>query len=238
MRRPLRHPSREELLAFAESLVDSHVTVQARVAAHVNRCPRCSEEVRGFRASLTFTASASELEPSKDLAAQILLAAQQQKERRRAWPWPAPVRAARVLGVVIVLALGGVCWFRFMLGMGAGAISELAGGSEFAATGTTEPGAAVAEPPRPEELQALAESVKLAPGKPLNDRERYLRSLAASAADDLGAARDVRRRYPGLARAAALERASLDAQRQAFRALFLYQELPPPEPATPDAPER
>ena len=60
----LRHPARQELVAFAESLVDRSSRVSAFLAAHVNSCPRCTAEVRAIRASLEFTASASAPEPS------------------------------------------------------------------------------------------------------------------------------------------------------------------------------
>ena len=73
----LRHPPRQELVAFAESLVDRSSSVSAFLAAHVSSCPRCTAEVRAIRASLEFTASAAAPEPSGDLARQILAGARE-----------------------------------------------------------------------------------------------------------------------------------------------------------------
>lgn len=236
MRPPKRHPSREELLAYAESLVDKGILVSSRIAAHVNGCKRCAEEVHGFRASLTFTASAQELEPSKDLSTQILLAAQQQKElQKRRWTFPAPVRFAYVTASIVGLSVFGIFWFRVMLGTAAERASE--GNTGVAATAHELPRLSPVEEQRLiAEINALAEAVRLTPDKPRNDRERFLRRLVSTATADWAAARDALRRNPNLASAEKLKRDALDAQRRALRALFLYQELPAPEDR--ESPER
>lgn len=229
MRPPKRHPSREELLAYAESLVDKGVPVSQRIAAHVSRCTRCADEVKGFRASLSFTASAQELEPSRDLATQILLAAQQEKElQRRQWTFSAPVRFAYVAGIVLGLAVLGVLWFRVTLGAADERLADTGIGAPAAVQDTLKLSPAL-ERQWMAEVHSLAEAVRLTPEKPQNDRERFLRRAVDTASADLAAARDALRRYPNLASAETLKRDALDAQRQALRALFLYQELPAPK---------
>lgn len=225
---PKRHPSREELLAYAESLVDKGVPVSSRIAAHVSRCTRCADEVKGFRASLSFTASAQELEPSRDLATQILLAAQQQKDlQRRRWAFPAPVRFAYMAGIVVGLAVLGVFWFRVMLGTAEERLADTAIGAPAAVQEMLKLSPAL-ERQWMAEVNALADAVRLTPDKAQNDRERFLRRVVDAASADLAAAHDALRRYPLQARAEQLKRDALDAQRRALRALFLYQELPAP----------
>ncbi|MFP4500328.1 MAG: hypothetical protein ACLFTT_04955 [Candidatus Hydrogenedentota bacterium] len=112
------HPTRQQLLAHAESLADRNAPVSASLAAHVQRCERCRREVARIRESIDLAAAAGPLEPSRDLTAQILIAAQQEQPGRIAW-WKRlwPVRALAVVLAVIAVGAAGALGFAAVLGI-------------------------------------------------------------------------------------------------------------------------
>ena len=70
----LGHPSKPELLAYAEGLVDGR-GISTTTARHIKTCPVCSREAAEIRASIEFTASARQLDPAEDSISRILIAA-------------------------------------------------------------------------------------------------------------------------------------------------------------------
>lgn len=68
------HPSKQALLAYAESMQDQGGAIDREMASHLQACAACKAEVEAMRASLSFAASAPELEVSADMTARILMA--------------------------------------------------------------------------------------------------------------------------------------------------------------------
>jgi hypothetical protein len=116
--RAMWHPTRQQLLDHAESLALRGAPVSASLAGHVQRCARCRGEVARIRESIDVTAAAGPLEPSRDLTAQILLAAQQKQPRHGRWgTWLRPLRAVMVVLAVVVAGAGGTFVFAVVLGV-------------------------------------------------------------------------------------------------------------------------
>jgi hypothetical protein len=121
---PLSHPSRQQLHDYAESHVHRETPVQATVAGHVNRCARCKTEVAEIRESLSFTHSAGHLEPTQDLTAQILMAAQQERRGQRP-AWWMRVRWLRAVGAaMVIVAILAVGAFAFAYALGTGYLQQ------------------------------------------------------------------------------------------------------------------
>ena len=103
-----RHPGKHALLAYAENLVDNRAAIDRSLAAHLSRCAACQAEVRAVQASLSFAASAPELEPGGELTMQILLAGKQARTemKKSATPlrmaWKVAQGCACAAGMVIV----------------------------------------------------------------------------------------------------------------------------------------
>lgn len=106
-----RHPAKAALLAYAENLVDNRAAIDRSMAAHLSQCAACQAEVRAMQESLSFTASAPELEPGNDLTAQILMAGKQARSemKRGASPlrtaWKVAQACACAAGMVLVAGL-------------------------------------------------------------------------------------------------------------------------------------
>lgn len=75
------HPSRADLLDFAELLERNSGPASAGIAAHVSECARCAREVERARATIAITEHAGELEPTREWRAQMLLNARQVRGR-------------------------------------------------------------------------------------------------------------------------------------------------------------
>jgi len=78
----LGHPSRPELLAYAEGLVDGR-GISAATARHITACPVCAKEVAAIRSSIEFAASAHTLDPAEDSVSRILIAARTERRATR-----------------------------------------------------------------------------------------------------------------------------------------------------------
>jgi len=221
----MRHPSREQLLAYVESLIDQATPVSSTVAAHVAGCKRCAAEVRDMRESLDFTASAQALEPSKDLTAQILLAAQDNHSREPRWRVPEPLRRAGRLAAVVVLGLGVATWFRFVLAPSPNDIaSSLAVRDGSGPVPVSQPVLSTRD--RMDEITRLAAATAADPRTPKRPAERALRRIAIMVSENIKAARDALRRNPRSPRARAALEHALAVEEDALRALYLIQSPP------------
>lgn len=78
----LGHPSKPDLLAYAEGLVDGR-GISAATARHITACPVCAREVAEIRASIEFAASANRLDPAEDSVSRILIAARSERRATR-----------------------------------------------------------------------------------------------------------------------------------------------------------
>jgi len=217
-----RHPTRQQLVAYAECLVDGRTAIPVPIAGHVQRCPQCTREVRLMRASLEFTASAPGLEPSSDLTAQILLGAKQERNTRR--PRRLAVLWMGVKGLTFTAAMAAVTIVVFgaVLGdPGVGAIVQ-----------AVAPAEARAQEPSPEDLGKTASQVrKLAAAvrnpalESANPRE-WERRRALNAMDaDIAAALDALERNPGCVRASHIVHANVERQARTLRDLYADRAL-------------
>jgi anti-sigma factor RsiW len=218
-----RHPTRYQLVAFAESMLDRRSPVSAAMASHISSCPSCAAEVQAIRMCLEFTASAPVLEPSSGLTGQILRSARQERRVQS----PARCRLASLTtalrGAVYAAGLAAVAVMVFG--------AALNGGS---------PGASAAAPlpqmagnhPTPEalqktaqEVQALAAAVRSDSGEAQTPLERS-RRLAVSVMDaDIAAAMLALQRNPGCTRATHIVNANLQRQAETLRNLYVERKL-------------
>jgi hypothetical protein len=79
----VRHPSKSELLAYAESLSRGQGAFSAHVGAHIAQCAICRKEVCRMCATFSFTRVIPQLTPSPDLQARTLAAAYQERSTRQ-----------------------------------------------------------------------------------------------------------------------------------------------------------
>ena len=227
----LRHPPRQELVAFAESLVDRSSPVSAFLAAHVSSCPRCTAEVRAIRASLEIAASASASapEPSGDLARQILAGAREARlqtpESARKKPSFAGSLFRAALYATATAALA-VLTFGMAVNTGdTGAPSHPA----------LRPAPQVAQTPgmvSPESIlrkagaiKRLAAAVSRTDSPPRTLREWERRRAVEGVSQDLSAAMAAHERNPGCVRADEMVRTHLDRQVDGLRDLFVERTL-------------
>ncbi|MCC6699018.1 MAG: hypothetical protein IT365_25570 [Candidatus Hydrogenedentes bacterium] len=216
----LGHPSKLELLAYAEGLVDGH-GISTATARHVTTCKECAKEVAGIRASIEFTASANELSPSEDLAKQILVAARTERSTQRRARGRTPLIILK--GFTYAAGIVGLCtvYFSYALGDGASARTEMR---------ASVPVRTTASGPTPEEIrkatseiQTLAAAVGSRTEAPRNLRE-WQQTRAVLALDaDLSAARQALLRNPGCERANRVFRANIPRQAQALKTLYYVE---------------
>lgn len=77
----LKHPTRTQLITYAEALVDGRGPIFSGIARHLTQCPQCSAEVEAICSSLRFLNSAPKIEPPKELSLEILKRAREQKNK-------------------------------------------------------------------------------------------------------------------------------------------------------------
>jgi hypothetical protein len=224
----IRHPSKPELLAYVESLLDSSRSpISAKTGGHIAACGSCQVAVRAIRASLEFAQQAPALEPSKELTNQILLAAQNERVTARTHPVD---RRAQVWG----LAKG--------VGFAAGlvVISTLYFGSALRETPRDiKPASAVAKPvlamastPSPDailkasaEVEALVVAVSSPSGKPQGVLEREYRRQVQARKEDISRAVQALQQNPRCMRAGFLLNSNLQRQAEILRKLYAERSL-------------
>lgn len=217
-----RHPTRQQLVAYAECLVDGRTAIPVPIAGHVQRCPQCTREVRLMRASLEFTASAPGLEPSNDLTAQILMGAKQERHTRRPRRLAVLWMGVKGLGFTAGMAAVAIVVFGAVLG-------DPGAGTADVAVATAE---TPAEEPSPEELgRAVSQVRKLAaavrrPASNSADPREWERRRALNAMDaDITAALDALERNPGCVRASHIVHANVERQARTLRDLYADRSL-------------
>jgi len=122
----LKHPTRTQLITYAEALVDGKGTIFSGIARHLTQCPQCSAEVESICSSLRFFNSAPTIEPPKELALQILKRAKEQKKQDEQTAISVK-RHSPVLVVLCVLVWMALGYFLFVTGYNPSAQSDLIG---------------------------------------------------------------------------------------------------------------
>ncbi|MCC6142881.1 MAG: hypothetical protein IT368_03635 [Candidatus Hydrogenedentes bacterium] len=224
-----RHPTKRELLAFAENLVDRRSPVSAPLAAHVNACPACAQEVRAMRASLEFIAEAPGLEPSRDLTNQILMNARQLRQ--------APERSSRPRGRWVVSAVKAMsCAAALILVALVSFAMALQDEPQDRINVTASPESATVQPqgPSPEalrkataEIETLSAAIRKegAEEKPATVLEQQKRRAVDVMDSDIAAARAALERNPGCTRASHIYNTNVPRQAETLRSLYVEQTL-------------
>ena len=223
----LTHPTRRQLVAFAESLVDRRASVSALMASHVASCSGCAREVKRIRASLEIAALSPTPEPSRELTPRIIAQARNARRRQQA-----SVRAssgittlfkytASVSGIIVL------AWFSFSAALdGTPVTAPLA--SVYATTSGMEETTA----PTPGVLQQQTAVVRALSTAVSHQRDALLspvdtgrRRMIEALDSDLSAALAALERNPGCVRANQVVHMSLERQLEGLRSLYLDRTL-------------
>ncbi len=234
----LYHPTRQDLFAHAENLVDGRAPISAHLAGHLAACPRCKAEFEGIRRSLDFSAAAPALAPSTDLAAQILM--QAKKERKRQQKYARRYSTVRV-------ALRGFA-YAAMLALIVGVMFNMTlNEPRPAANGSQSASQTTANTPRPsyevitfsantdtpeslrqaaEQLRTLLDAVEYAPpgSTPTAQELEQLRAVR-QLSTEMEAALEALERNPGSTRAKTLVEGNLEQQSALLRRLYVERTL-------------
>lgn len=217
----LGHPSKPELLAYAEGLVDGR-GISAATARHISTCPVCAREVAAIRASIEFAASANTLDPSEDSVSRILIAARtERKTSRRA---RGGTRTLIVKGVAFAAGVALVSAVVFKTGLG-----HAGGVNTYRATTV---GRTVATNGSADELRRAAaqiETLTAAVGSREDTRPSYrvwqqVREVLALDAE-LTAARSALKLNPASERANRIIYSNLKRQANALKSLYMERSL-------------
>lgn len=220
-RKILRHPSKPALLAYAENLVDNHGAIDGAMASHISQCPACNAEVRAMQASLSFVDTAPELDPGKDLTAQILMAGKQVRSdmKRQATPWRTACRFAQAgaCAAAMVLVMG-LTFTAFL----SSPESEMSSPVFDRAVPVIAGGAASPEAARAAavemaaEVQTLSAAIQSKQGEAQTPLEREQMRVVQARDDDTAAAMQALERNPHNVRATHVVHANLKSLRSIY----------------------
>ncbi len=213
-----RHPKKHELMALAESQVDGFTPSDAEVAAHVAECPACHKELDQMLGSLDFVAMAEELEPTRTLNAQLLLAARSEmaatKVRRRHGS-AFYFKAVACTACFVLIAFTGI--------YGPADLGVLENGQERLADGSSHSDAKEAASQVTTEIDALIAAVRSVPKEVQTLREHQQRRTLAGLDADLAVALSALERNPGCVRASHVVDSKLKRQANTLRTLYFEQ---------------
>lgn len=220
----LSHPTRRQLVAFAEQLVDRGAPVSVLTASHVAGCPRCAAEVKRIRASLELAALAPAPEPSRDLMPRIVARARAaRRNQQTVYSESAPsrfLRSAACVAGIIALA-----WFSFGMALnGRPALTmsaaELSSGDDD--TVAASPGALQQQTAV---VKALSTALSRHQEFQVSPFEEGHRRALEVLDRDVSAALAALERNPGCVRANQVMHMSLERQLEGLRNLYLDRTL-------------
>jgi len=220
-----KHPSRHQLFAYAENLVDEGRTLDAAIAGHIARCERCSAEVTEIRRSLDLVAQAPPLERGNEAVSQILMAAKRERGVGRKSVYVATL----MRGVGYAAAMLVVAGLAFSLALGDPSAPATAEAKTDAAS-AADPAPTVARSPeslreKAEEVATLAAAVRSTNAEPLSVRERERLRTVSQLDNDIAAAKAALQRNPGCVRATHIVHANLERQAEELRSLYVERAL-------------
>ena len=242
-----RHPSKHDLLAYAEGRVQGRTEVSVRIAAHLARCDSCRGQAKAIYNSLAVADAAGPLKPSSDSTARILVAAQRERQvmeenrtrHRRCMAVLKAVGCAAGLLLAALLSYGSALnvlspdsldttetSVAFATpnatggGLGTGAIDEAASRLETLYTASPEALRKAAI-----EIRTLAAALNVREGAPQTLWERAQRQALVSLEADITAAMAALERNPGCVRAATVVNQNLQRQAQTLKTLYTEQSL-------------
>lgn len=218
----LGHPSKPELLAYAEGLVDGR-GISAATARHITSCPVCAREVAAIRGSIEFTASANTLDPAEDSISRILIAARSERKATRRARGGAPALVLKGVAYAAGVAIVSAVVFKAGLNMsGANGFSRTASAARTIST----PGSADDLRRATAQIETLAAAV----GSRTNEttpsyraRHQAREVLAIDAA--LTAARNELESNPNSERANRIITSNTKRQAAALKSLYMERSL-------------
>ncbi len=217
----LGHPSKPELLAYAEGLVDGR-GISATTARHITTCPVCSREIAEIRASIEFTASAHDLDPAEDSISQILIAARSERKATRRARGGAPMLVLKGLSYVAGVAIVSAIVFKAGLGSSHAAGISLSAGAVRATSASVS-----AEELRKAtaQIETLTAAVGARPDAPQTYRvwQQAREVLALDA--EMAAARAALQQNPSSERASKVMNSNLKRQANALKSLYVERSL-------------
>jgi hypothetical protein len=221
----MRHPGKNELMAYAQSLTDDCSTISVRIAGHVAKCSECQVEVEAIRTTFRIAKLGGELNPNEESTLRILKAAREERELLRQQPshptfWTAVKCVGYAAGILLV---SGVC-FGFALSPRS---SSSVSGAMIA---SEDVGSAVQLSPEAlrratEEIRALSAAVNAPSKNPPSALELERRKAVNALTKELEAARSALARNPGCERAMRVMDSNLQRQAQTLRALYADRSL-------------
>lgn len=219
----LKHPSKPDLLAHAEHLVSGHAIAHS-IERHLAQCDQCRREVDAVRRSLELIEETPELEAHDDLSRQILLAARNERKMMHRVHHRRPVaQAARALAFAAGFAV--VCVFSFQSALNpSNAAAEVNSPAAVVAQETDADLSPEAIRQTETEVRRLAAAVETR-ALP-HDPQAWQQARAVAMLEaDLRAAEAALQRNPGHERATRLMQVSLKRQTEAWKSLYLAQQL-------------
>jgi len=217
----LGHPSKPELLAYAEGLVDGR-GISTATARHITGCPVCAREVAAIRASIEFTASAKELDPAEDSISRILIAARTERKATRRAKGGTPMLVFKGLAYAAGVILVSAVVFRASLNVSAenGALRASNASRAIASNVSAEEMRRATS-----QIQTLTAAVGSRADAPHNDRvwQQAREVLALDA--ELAAARAALRENPASERASQVVSSNLKRQAKALKTLYVERNL-------------
>ncbi len=214
------HPTRRQLVDFAESLVDTQATVAAILAAHVAECPKCANEVKRIRACLQLADLSCPPDPSNALACEIMLRARGEVKRPGRPRKYVPVLKTAQYGICAVAAvLLAVYAYTMILNDAAARAQEPVFGN--ATVAAEQPISATALIQRAETVKALSASVSIRENASDSPHDVEYRRALEILKHDLNAALSALHRNPGNTRANQVMVMSLERQLEGLRDLYL-----------------
>lgn len=218
------HPSKNDLMAYAESLGSSASSLCAATAAHVSECAYCRAEVDKIQTTLSAVELAADIEPSRTWRASLMLAARNERRADAA-------RAARLrtrlqkpvaAAAVFVLVAGGAA---ILLRAGVtqpepSAVSEAGPQQRSAAFVSLD----VLRQMSPEE-EMLSDTVMSEQRSPRNRWEQEKRRAASAFDDDIEEALIAFQSNPACVRASELVNANREKLKETLKALYVERSL-------------
>lgn len=218
-----RHPAKNELMHYAESLV-ARRPIPAQLGGHIAGCRQCQAEVAAIQLSLSFVHDAPPCEPTADFTQQLLMAARSERMAVRRKPRFSPLRAL-VRTAAYAAALAVVCMVSYGTALHSVALRPDAEASSLPASPAPPALSPEAIAKAAAEIQALLPALSLPSKTPPSLWEMEHRRAVHALTRDIEAARAALERNPGCDRATRIVDSNLQRQAQALKALYVERSL-------------
>ena len=221
------HPNKQQLLAYAESLVGNASPICGATAVHVGRCAKCKAELEAIRATLCVTHAALDLEPSREFTANIVLAARHERQAidRRWARFAAAGTFAR--GLAFASSIAAVAGLVYTLDL-----------TKAAPRGEIAPQAQAATPPVHTEMypyqapqlpshaeEVLTAAIMSPKWQPQTHREKQQLRKVQVMGDDMSAAQAALARNPYSLRATQVVNTAREQRVQEMKSLYVERSL-------------